>query len=77
MSFADIMQWLGFVGTVVGYAIVFRCKAAGAFIGLLGVLALGLWAIIVQAWGVFCLEAAFVAINLQVLWGCWRDRGVA
>lgn len=64
----DALQWFGFIGTVVGYAVFTKSRTWGASLSLIGVVALGLWAFVLAAWGLLALELAFVAINLWVLW---------
>lgn len=73
----NVLQYTGFFFTVLGYAICvervplygwWSPRLAGAFFSLIGVTALGVWAIADEAWGVLGLEITFVLINLHVLW---------
>lgn len=64
----DALQWAGFAGTLGGYIVLVRWSVLwGAVINFIGVSLLGVWAVLVPAWGLLALEISFAFVNLYVI----------
>jgi len=76
IELADVIQWAGFVGIVIGYAIFGNRRLQGALWSLFGAAALIWWCALQtkMPWGVFTLQATFVAINARYIWNEVRSK---